>query len=423
MKIAMFTDSYWPRVNGVTVSVESFSTELIRAGHEVVVVCSEYPDSRQIERLTVLPRRFGSDCRSGTVPPALIRVPSNPVLISREDRSARLEKWVWLKKQVDEFGPDIVHVHSEFVIGNFGILYARQRKKPLVYTSHTLWEDYVGDYVPFIPKCLMKKAIQKYVKQLAKKVHAIITPTKKIEEVIRSYGIKKHIYLLPTGIDEKMFSLCPSDTARFSAEFFSHFPKLAEKKILLYVGRVGQEKNIRFLLDVLAEVRKTADDAVLCIVGSGPYFETLKEETALLGLEDVTEFTGYIDRKDIPYIYNLASVFVFASKTETQGLVTIEAMLSGLPVVAIGEMGTVDVMQGDNGGFMVKDDCAEFSSRVVQLLTDPVLYRQKAEEGKTYGKKWTIGEMTKKLVVIYQNTDNFYRKHVLTRKWYHFEFD
>ena len=113
-------------------------------------------------------------------------------------------------------------------------------------------------------------------------------------------------------------------------------------------------------------------------------------------------FTGYRSRTELAYFYHLSKVFVFPSLTETQGLVTIEAMLSGLPVVAIGEMGTLDVMQGDNGGFMVKNDVTEFSSRVIELLTDSDLYNKKRAEALEWGKQWSMNTLTPKLIELYQ---------------------
>ena len=138
------------------------------------------------------------------------------------------------------------------------------------------------------------------------------------------------------------------------------------------------------------------------MVGGGPYLDELKELAKEKGLEKSVCFTGYITSKDVIYLYRMAQVFVFPSKTDTQGLVTIEAMMAGLPVVAIGELGTVDVMQGDNGGFMVHDDVNEFSEKVVALLKNPKLRRQKAEEGKVWSQQWKISSLTPRLISCYE---------------------
>jgi glycosyltransferase involved in cell wall biosynthesis len=120
-------------------------------------------------------------------------------------------------------------------------------------------------------------------------------------------------------------------------------------------------------------------------------------------------FTGYLPRKDLALCYTISEIFVFPSLTETQGLVTLEAMLSGTPVVAIGEMGTIMVMGGDNGGFMVKNDPVEFTGRVLELLGDDDLQRRKSEEARLHARAWSIEELTVKLVDIYQRTIDAYR--------------
>ena len=137
-------------------------------------------------------------------------------------------------------------------------------------------------------------------------------------------------------------------------------------------------------------------------MGNGPYIEELKEKAAGMNLKDSVFFTGYISGEDLVYFYRMASVFTFSSKTETQGLVTVEAMLCGLPVVAIGELGTADVMQGDNGGFMVRDDVSEFADRVSELLENPNLRKQKSLEAKNWGAKWKMSALTPKLLDCYK---------------------
>jgi glycosyltransferase involved in cell wall biosynthesis len=232
--------------------------------------------------------------------------------------------------------------------------------------------------------------------------------------------VRKYVYLLPTGIDTRLFSGHKELNSESIEQFFQRFPRLRDRQFLLFAGRVGKEKNLGFLLDVLQNVTKAVPDIMLCVAGDGPWLDTFKEETAAKNLNDSVVFTGYIDRSQMPAVYSAATVFVFPSKTETQGLVTIEAMLSGLPVVAIGEMGTVDVMQGDNGGFMVKDDIGEFSERVIQLLTDRSLYEAKVKDALSYGRSWTIDALTVKLIHIYNETTVFYDKYIRNRKWYHF---
>jgi Glycosyltransferase len=400
MKVVMFTDAYWPRVNGVTVSVDSFSRALIRAGHQVVVICSFYPDSQTIGCMSTPVM----EKRERDTDPTIIRVPSYPVFISKEDRMAKFHKWFWVSKQLNALQPDVIHVNSEFVIGEFGFNYAKLHGVPLVYTFHTLWEDYAVNYIPYVPEFILRFFARGITKNMARRADTVIAPTSQIQEVLKRYKIKKPVHLLPTGIDPELFRNDSSRVKEFRGKLETAFPALAGKRILLFAGRIGKEKNLSFLLRLLPAIVKKHPEVVLLVAGNGPDLSFFQEEAGEIGVADSCVFSGYLDRKDLALTYALSDIFVFPSRTETQGLVTIEAMLSGLPVVAIGEMGTITVMGGDNGGFMVKNDPEEFTARVLDLLEDPELYRKKVAEAKKHARSWTIDTMTVRLEKIYRDT-------------------
>jgi len=279
-----------------------------------------------------------------------------------------------------------------------------------VCTFHTLWEDYLENYIKFIPHFASRKMGKELLRFFLKFSTLVITPTQEMANVIRSYGTNRSINILPTGIDETALQYKKNHPAIFFNRLHKLLPVVRKKHILLYVGRVVKEKNLGFLFDVLGKVRETVKDTALVFVGDGPERKALEEKASHLPLSWNIIFAGYRNRDELSYLYYMADVFVFPSKTETQGLVTIEAMLCGLPVVAIGEMGTVDVMQGDNGGFMVKDDVEEFSNKVTKLLTDSNLHKKKSEEAKKWGKQWSIENLTPKLVSYYQESIEDYKK-------------
>jgi glycosyltransferase involved in cell wall biosynthesis len=182
------------------------------------------------------------------------------------------------------------------------------------------------------------------------------------------------------------------------------YPQLRDRRILLFAGRITKEKNIDFLFKVLPGIIEKHPEAVLLIVGNGPYLSELQKECERLGLKDHCVFAGYLDRKDLALAYAISDVFVFPSLTETQGLVTIEAMCAGTPVVAIGSMGTIMVMDGDKGGFMVRHDEYEFTTRVLDLLEDSDLYKRKEAEAQAHAQNWLIDNLTVKLLQIYEKT-------------------
>ncbi|WP_294429952.1 glycosyltransferase [uncultured Treponema sp.] len=396
MKIAMFTDAYYPRINGVTVSVHSYATELSKLGHEVCIVCLEYTEEQQKSSF------FDEKESDESSPFKVVRIPSWSMgLLSKEDRIAKFDKWRRVKKAMDSFRPNVIHINTEWVIGYFGALYALHRKVPFVFTFHTMWEDYLINYVNFLPELSLRRIGRSVVKFYLKRADVIIAPTQKIASVVHDYGIQKNAEILPTGIPDGGEKYSIIRQTQISMQLSKKCPQIKGKKILLFVGRIVKEKNLSFLYDVLELVQKKNPKTALLFVGGGPYLEELKELAQERGLSKSVAFSGYIPSNDIVYFYKLAQVFVFPSKTETQGLVTVEAMLAGIPVVAIGELGTVDVMQGDHGGFMVEDNPVVFADKVLQLLNNQQLRKQKSQEALKWGEKWKISALTPRLVECY----------------------
>jgi glycosyltransferase involved in cell wall biosynthesis len=409
MKIVVFTDSYWPRVNGVTVSVDSFAQALVRRGNEVMIVCPFYPDSSTVERISEAVEKI--EKAEHEPEPIIIRVPStSAILFSREDRIAKFDKLFWVSRQIDVFAPDIAHVNTEFMLAEFGFFYARLRGIPVIYTFHTLWEDYITNYLPLLPPLLLKTFAKDTIKNLLRRADRIIVPTAQIQEVVRHYKIKKRAYLLPTGIDPVLFQPTAEEVAKYRSLLERKYPALKGKRVLLFAGRIAREKHIDFLLAIAPRIIERHPEVVFLFVGNGPDLYDFEERCQQLNMTSYCIFTGYLNRADLALTYGMSAIFVFPSLTETQGLVTIEAMLSGIPVVAIGAMGTLMVMGGDNGGFMVKNDKTEFAERVFDLLEDAELYARKVAEARVHAQEWTIDTMTVKLEKIYRGTiDGFSR--------------
>jgi glycosyltransferase involved in cell wall biosynthesis len=404
MRIAIFSDAYWPRVNGVTVSVDSYSRSLIKAGHEVLVICSSYPEG--IDGTSSF--HFDREAEEGGA--KIVRVPSMPAFVKKEDRLAKFTKWHWVFRQVESFKPEIIHINTEFVIAEIGFLYARAHNLPAIYTFHTMWEDYGPNYFPMLPIFFIKFIARSIIKTILFQSYRVIVPTTQIDEVVHAYNHRIKTSLLPTGIEPELFDHTDEEGEIFREKLEGSFPKLKGKRILLFAGRIVKEKNLGFLLNILPEILKKHPDVVLLFAGSGPDLDYFREEAKEKGLEDNCEFSGYVERKYLALIYRVSEVFLFPSLTDTQGLVTIEAMFSGTPVVAIGALGTLMVMGGDNGGFMVENDESEFTERVLELLGDKDLWSRKSEEARLHARSWSIEELTKKLADIYKATTEAYRK-------------
>lgn len=406
MKIAMFADSFFPRINGVSVSMLSFARELTKNGNKVVIVCPNYVNRKNRKSKSQNIKSFEETMNYEGHKIYIFRAASDNIIWSDEDRYAKYSSWRAIKSYLDDFKPDVIHVNSEYVMGRFGSHYAKHRHLPLVYTFHTYWEEYCEQYAKFAPRALSRFYGREISLYLLRRADYIIAPTIRFQELIKGYGFSDNVVVLPTGISSEIAIYDEKKATRFFNHIHNLFPIIQKKKILLYVGRVAAEKNLYFLLDMLGEVRKSVKDAVLVVVGDGAELPSLKAKAAKLPYSWNICFTGYCSRDELAYYYKMADVFVFPSLTETQGLVTLEAMTIGLPVVAIGEMGTLDVMQGNNGGFMVKNDLHEFSEKVVELLQNKELHAQKSKEAKEWSKSWSIVDTTKRLTAVYENAIN-----------------
>ena len=398
MKVAMFTDSYFPRINGVSISVNSFAEELANLGNEVLIICSDYENESPL--IDIKAKSYLEKTSNPNI--NIYRVSSIPVIISKEDKVARLSQWNYIKRQLDKFSPDVIHINGEFSIGLSGLVYGKYRKVPIVFTFHTLWEEYVGKYLKMLPDIAARKLGKELVKLYLKRANEVIVPTQRIRDVAQEYGITTNIDILPTGIQKSIYTVDKEELATVKREIKIKYPLIKDKKMLLYVGRIVKEKNIEFLIDMYEHLQETDKDNILVIVGDGPYLDYIKDRVSESEYKDKIFLLGYKDRTKLPIYYKIADIFVFPSVTETQGLVTVEAMMSGLPVVAIGRMGTVDVMNGDHGGFMVEPDINAFTDKVRLLLNDKDLYEKKCQEALEHSKKWAISNLTPKLIEYYE---------------------
>ena len=387
MKVAFTSDTYWPRVNGVSVSTEIFMKELTKLGHTIRLWTPEYPGAED--------RDEGQE---------ITRLASFALPFSPEDRQPAPFQEGTFFRELDEFGPELVHIQTEFTLSLMARKYARRRQLPVVMTCHTYFEQYINFYLPMLPKEFAKRLARHLTYRLFRKADAIITPTEPMKAVLESYGITCPITVVPTGIPEEDFAGISKDAERAQSIWTERHPEFRGRRILLYAGRVGQEKNVDFLLEVVERVRQGEPRALLVVAGAGPYLEGFRAQVATRGLADHVTCLGYVDRQELKHLYALADVFTFASVTETQGLVTIEAMMCGTPAVAVGKMGTKIVMGGDHGGFMVDEDVGAFAEGVLKLLRDPQLYAAKSAEAKAHAQNWTAGRMVGRIEAVYRKT-------------------
>ena len=383
MNILFISDVFFPRVNGVSTSINTFATELRALGHQVTLIAPSYTDEDKQEEW-------------------IVRVPSHKIYFDPEDRLMNFGKLKALLPWIRDKHFDVIHIHTPFTAHYVGIHFGKKLDIPVVETYHTFFEDYLHHYLPFIPQFISRKLARTISRRQCNAVDGIVSPSKPMLDVLKQYGIKTPAEVVATGLDDSSF-------ARVDGEHFrmSHDIPLAQP-MLLFVGRVAHEKNIGFLLEMHVELIKKHPDALLVITGEGPAEESIKHSIDKLGISNKVRMIGYLDRShELIACYKAADIFVFASKSETQGLVLLEAMAQGTAVVAIAELGTKSILIEGEGVLIAKDDINDFADKVSVLLSDDPKRQMIGKKGRQYAKeKWGAGVLAKKVAKFYKSTVN-----------------
>ncbi len=349
MRVAMFTECYRPIQNGVVASLDSLSETLRERGHEVVLVTPEMPGHRESTR-------------------ELVRVPSLP-LPSRTEYRLTIPLMLHQRLERALENVAIVHAHSPFVTGWMGMRYARRARVPLVFSYHTQYDRYVH-YVPFEARAT-RYATLEITQRFANAADAVIVPNAAMEAHVRGLGVSSRFAVVPSGIDVERFAAGrPAPRWREGVA--------PNERLLLWVGRLAREKNLELLLDALA--RPEAGAGRLLVVGDGPERGQLERHAGRLGLATRVRFAGEVPRKDLAEVYASADLFVMTSLTETQGLVLVEALAAGLPIVAVDTPQTRDVLDG--AGRLVPPEpaalAAALGAELPRAIRDPAAGRVRA---------------------------------------------
>lgn len=335
MNIGLFTETYYPEINGVATSVYMLKGELEARGHNVYVFTTTTPGSPEHEH-------------------NVFRVPSIPFIFISE-RRVGLFYQPKLAHIIKKLNLDIIHTHTEFSLGIFGRIMARELRLPIVHTYHTIYEDYTHYITHFRALDRRAKAFARtYTKVCCNTVEQVIAPTEKTKELLMTYSVHKEISVVPTGIELSKF-----DPNRYSEEevatLKTKYNIYPQDKIMLYIGRVSPEKNIEEIIQAMPGYMSTRENVKFVIVGNGPTLEKLEHLVKQLKLEDRFVFTGSQPWDTIGLFYRLGDVFVSASRSETQGLTYIEAMASGLPVVAREDKCLENILEQGYNGYTFTD--------------------------------------------------------------------
>jgi len=366
MRVLVLSDVYFPRVNGVSTSIATFRADLVATGVETTLVVPEYDD--------------GVDADEAT---DIIRIPSGRVPGDPEDRRMQ---WGSLNRALLTLRArrfDLVHVQTPFLAHYAGVRFARAEGLPVIETYHTFFEEYLHHYVPLLPRPLGRRLARTLTRSQCAQVDAIVAPSQPMSDMLEAIGVRKPVQVIPTGLPAERFAT--GDGARFRKQ--QGLP--TDRPLLLYVGRVAHEKNIGFLIESFLEIRRARPDAMLVIAGEGPARAALSARVEHLGLSRDIAFVGYLDReRSLADCYAAAAVFVFASRTETQGLVLLEAMAQACAVVSTAYLGTASILQPGCGARVAPEEPVAFAQAVIDLLDDPARRLLRGTQAQAYARGW-----------------------------------
>jgi 1,2-diacylglycerol 3-alpha-glucosyltransferase len=390
MNIAMFTNTYLPHVGGVARSISTYEEELRRRGFQVNIVAPEYEGAQesteQVFRVPAIQKFNGSDFS--------LRVPQ-PWLISN---------------YIDKVQPDLIHTHHPFVLGDAGLRTAYERQLPLVFTHHTMYEQYTH-YLPLDSEAMKRFAIQMATEYCNLCDH-VIAPSQSIENLLRKRGVQVPVTTIPTGISLEFYG--SGDGGRFREKF--EIP--SDAVVIGHVGRLAEEKNLTFLATAVAESLADHPQAVFLVVGNGDHRSEMERILSERALPGQFLFTGCLTGGDLADAYAAMDVFAFSSQSETQGMVIAEALAAGNPVLALDGPGVREVVEERNG--ILLDGHAgeaEFAEALARLLADPERLARMSEAARASVVDFGIeccadrlGELYRTLIREFQNK----RDHDLT---------
>jgi 1,2-diacylglycerol 3-alpha-glucosyltransferase len=360
MRIGFFTDTFLPQRNGVVTSLLNSGQELVKRGHEVFVFC---PETNVKEYGGMVVHSY----------PSVSFKPYPEFKIAVPRGSGRLPKL------------DIVHTHSPFSLGVFGLRAAKKQGVPRVSTFHTILPEYVR-YLSRLGKGILERITWWYCWRYYNRCHKIIAPSNALKRILLQHGIKKPIAVVPTGINLDFFKPIEKKKAREKLG-------IGDERVFLTLGRLGFEKNIDGVLHAFKDV-----DAKLIIAGRGPAEQKLKNLRRKLGLQKKISFKGYVPEKLKPIYYSAADAFVITSTSETQAIVVVEAMACGTPVIGANSLAIPEIVRdGRNGHLFEPGDIKELS----QLLQNFEPSEKMKNAAVKSAKRFSIQKCTDKLEKFY----------------------
>lgn len=364
MKIAMMTNNYKPFIGGVPISIERLSEGLKENGHEVVVFAPSYKEQQEEENVVRYKSLIKGIVKGVSVPNSF-----DPKI----------------EKEFKEGNFDVIHVHHPMLIGRMALHLSKKYRVPIVFTYHTRYEQYLH----YIKAPFLQSIVPYYVKEYANQCDMIFAPTPLMQDYLEEIGCSTPTAVLPTGLPKDSFQINDKDAEKLRKELAGD-----KKYLFCTIARLAKEKNIAFLFQVLAKrKREKAADFKLALIGDGPQKEQLMELAKELDLQEEIVFVGKVPNEQIKNYCKASDLFLFASCSETQGIVLLEAMAAGTPVLAIKASGVCDVVVNGKNGYMTYASEMEFERKLDELLQENREYLEKGarETARRYGMKEIAG--------------------------------
>lgn len=395
MKILIATDTYSPTINGVVTSVINLKEQLEMRGHNVrILTLSNHRDSRKDDNVYY--------------------VGSLPVKIYPNARMA-LNLFHPYIKEIINWRPDIIHTQSEFTTFFYAEHIARKCKVPIVHTYHTMYEDYTHYFTK--NKKIGMKCVENVSKLLLSKVDSVIVPTRKVKKALLGYGVKSDIKIIPSGINLQNFNrdISPDDKNNLR-----DLLNINDRDIVfITVGRLGKEKNIQELIGHMVKLCSQRENIKFLIVGDGPYRQELEDSVKEYGLGKNIIFTGMIPPDRIANYYQLGHIFISASTSETQGLTTIEALASSLPLICKNDPCLEEVLREGKNGFTYDEEDV-FIKYANSLIENPILRDRMGKDSKERATKYSVNHFAISVEDLYQEVifdyQNYHHKKLILKK-------
>ena len=372
MRIAHFSDCYTPRINGVTTSIQVLKQALEVAGHEVLLFAPRYPRDNPDE-------------------PGLFRLPSAYMPLQPEDRMSLPAPGPWWSQRVD-----VVHVHTPFNAGWMGWWKSFLQRVPLVFTHHTLWEEY-AHYLKGVPLPLGRAVGKGLCNFFFERSASIVIPSQEVADALVGRRIRRPARVIPTGI------VCEDFRGGDPQRVWDELRLATGTPMLLTVGRMGKEKSVDVLLKVFQTYRSRGGQAHLMLIGGGPELAALRVLAERLGVGDCSHFLGYRPRLELRHYMAASQMFVFASQTETQGLVVLEAAAAGLPVVAVRASGVSEAVEHERTGLLLPPEPEAMVQALLEVEHNPEGRQAWAEQAARWAEAFSSREMARKMLELYDS--------------------